>query len=252
LSPRNISSADELDLESDRLVPIISYPRFSAGEYSERIAEMKSLGVTSLMIGNGRSTVNGISIAGKGWVGLVLKARIGDKICALKVRRIDADRKDMATEARLHAMANAAGVGPRLEGHTKNLLAMGFAEGPSIVQWMRDAPAGAARRVAESVLQQCYMLDEAGIDHGELSRLGRHVIVTEESPCIIDFESASTSRKTSNVTAAVQSLFLFGAVASHMRKMLEVDNAKTISALREYKQSRTSASFARVMDTLSI
>ncbi|MGH9428607.1 MAG: serine/threonine protein kinase, partial [Terriglobia bacterium] len=120
--------------------------------------------------------MNGISIAGKGWVGLVLKAKIGDRTCALKIRRIDADRKDMEAEAKIHGMANAAGVGPRLEGHTKNLIAMEFAEGPSIVQWIRDAPAGAARRVAESVLQQCYVLDTAGIDHGELSRLGRHVI----------------------------------------------------------------------------
>lgn len=252
LSPQNISSADELDPESSRLVPIISYPRFSDGEYSERIAEMKSLGVTALIVGNGRSTVNGISIAGKGWVGLVLKAKIGDRTCALKIRRVDADRKDMEAEARIHAMANDTGVGPRLFGHTKNLIAMEFAHGPSIAEWIRSASAADARRVAGSVLQQCRLLDKAGIDHGELSRLSRHVIVTDELPCIIDFESASTLRKTSNVTSAVQSLFLFGTVAGHVKKMLKVDNAKTIGALREYKESRTDAGFARVMDTVPI
>jgi predicted Ser/Thr protein kinase len=78
------------------------------------------------------------------------------------------------------------------------------------------------------------------------------VIVTDELPCIIDFESASITRKTSNVTSAVQSLFLFGAVAGHMKKMLKVDNAKTIDALREYKEGRTDAGFTRVMDTLPI
>jgi putative serine/threonine protein kinase len=252
LSPQNISSADELGPESSRLVSIISYPRFSDGEYSERIAEMKSLGVTSLITGNGRSTVNGISIAGKGWVGLVLKAKIGGITCALKIRRVDADRKDMEAEARIHAMANDAGVGPRLFGHTKNLISMEFVDGPSIAEWIRSASAAEMHRVAGSVLQQCRLLDKAGIDHGELSRLGRHVIVTDELPCIIDFESASITRKTSNVTSAVQSLFLFGAVAGHMKKMLKVDNAKTIDALREYKEGRTDAGFTRVMDTLPI
>lgn len=252
LSPQNISSDDELDPDSAKLVPIISYPRFSAGEYSERLAEMKSLGVTALITGNGRSTVNGISIAGKGWVGLVLKAKIGDRTCALKIRRVDADRKDMEAEARIHAMANGAGVGPRLFGHTKNLITMEYAEGPSIAEWIRSASAADARRVSGSVLQQCRLLDKAGIDHGELSRLGRHVIVTDGFPCIIDFESASTLRKTSNVTAAVQSLFLFGAIAGHMKKMLQVDNARTIGALREYKDGRTDAGFARVMEILPI
>jgi putative serine/threonine protein kinase len=243
---------DELDPESSRLIPIICYPRFSDAEYSERMAEIKSLGVTALIVGNGRSIVNGISIAGKGWVGLVLKAKIGDRTCALKIRRVDADRKDMAAEARIHAMANDAGVGPRLFGHTKNLISMEFADGPSIAEWIRSTSAADARRVAVSVLLQCRLLDKAGIDHGELSRLGRHVIVTDDSPCIIDFESASASRKTSNVTSAVQSLFLFGTVAGHMRKMLSVDNARTISALREYKESPTDAGFARVVDTLPI
>jgi putative serine/threonine protein kinase len=252
LSPQNISSVDELAPESPGLVPIISYPSFGPGEYSERIAEMKSLGVTGLITGNGRSTVNGISIAGKGWVGLVLKARIGGRICALKIRRVDADRKDMEDEARIHSMANDAGVGPALFGHTKNLIAMEFIEGQTIAEWIRSASAADARSVAGSVLKQCRILDKAGIDHGELSRLGRHVIVTGNIPCIIDFESASTLRKTSNVTAAVQALFLFGAIAGHMKKMVQVDNARTIDALREYKDGRTDAGFTRVMETLPI
>ncbi len=213
---------------------------------------MKSLGVTALIIGNGRSTVNGISIAGKGWVGLVLKARIGGRTCALKIRRVDADRKDMEAEARIHVMANHAGVGPALFGHTKNIIAMEFAQGQTIAEWIRSASAADARRVAGSVLQQCRLLDKAGIDHGELSRLGRHVIVTDKMPFIIDFESASTLRKTSNVTAAVQSLFLFGAIAGFMKKMMQVDNARTIGALREYKEGRTDEGFARVMETLPL
>jgi hypothetical protein len=45
---------------------------------------------------------------------------------------------------------------------------------------------------------------------------------------------------------------LFGTVAGRVKKMLQVDNAKTIGALREYKESRTDAGFARVIDTLPI
>jgi putative serine/threonine protein kinase len=257
LSRQNISfSDDELGIGSaDRLVRIISYPRFTEDAYAERLAEMRSLSVTSLVLG-GRTIINGTRIAGKGCVGVVLKAKIEGKTCALKVRRVDADRKSMNEEARLHKIANDAGVGPRLEGHTKNLIAMEFIEGQSIVDWVSSATRKQVRGIARSVLEQCYSLDRAGLDHGELNRLDRHVIVgnnNNNKACIIDFESASTARKTSNITAAAQSIFLHGAVAGQVKKILgEVDRDAALAALRIYKRDQTDANLQAVLDSLQI
>jgi putative serine/threonine protein kinase len=257
LSRQNISfSDDELGIGSaDRLVRIISYPRFTEDAYAERLAEMRSLSVTSLVLG-GRTIINSTRIAGKGCVGVVLKAKIGGKTCALKVRRVDADRKSMNEEARLHKIANDAGVGPRLEGHTKNLIAMEFIEGQSIVDWVSSATRKQVHGIARSVLEQCYSLDRAGLDHGELNRLDRHVIVgnnNNNKACIIDFESASTARKTSNITAAAQSIFLHGAVAGQVKKILgEVDRDAALAALRIYKRDQTDANLQAVLDSLQI
>lgn len=257
LSRQNISfSDDELGIGSaDRLVRIISYPRFTEDAYAERLAEMRSLGVTSLVLG-GRTIINGTHIAGKGCVGVVLKAKIGGKTCALKVRRVDADRKSMNEEARLHKIANDAGIGPRLEGHTKNLIAMEFIEGQSIVDWVSSATRKQVRGMARSVLEQCYSLDRAGLDHGELNRPNRHVIVgnnNNNKACIIDFESASTARKTSNVTAVAQSIFLHGAVAGQVKKILgEVDRDAALAVLRSYKRDQTDANLQSVLDSLQI
>lgn len=259
LSRQNISfSDDELGIGSaDRLVRIISYPRFTEDAYAERLAEMRSLGVTSLVLG-GRTIINGTHIAGKGCVGVVLKAKIGGKTCALKVRRVDADRKSMNEEARLHKIANDVGIGPRLEGHTKNLIAMEFIEGQSIVDWVSSATRKQVRGMARSVLEQCYSLDRAGLDHGELNRLNRHVIVgnnnnNNNKACIIDFESASTARKTSNVTAVAQSIFLHGAVAGQVKKILgEVDRDAALAVLRIYKRDQTDANLQAVLDSLQI
>ncbi len=229
---------------------LISYPRFSESEYKERVAEMESLGITSIALG-GRTIVNGAHVAGKGCVGLVLRAKIGSKTCALKIRRVDADRKNMDKEVALHKIANRAGVGPRLEGHTKNLVAMGFVDGKSIVDWVEGAAKNRLRKMTRSVLEQCYSLDRAGLDHGELSRLNRHVIVSDR-PCIIDFESASTARKTSNVTAAAQSIFLYGAVAGMVKKTLQADREKALLALKIYKRDQTRANFDSVLDSLPV
>jgi putative serine/threonine protein kinase len=252
LSQQNVSFLDEeLDIRSSRLIPLISYPHFSEREYKDRIIEMESLGITSIILG-GKTIVNGAHIAGKGCVGIVVKAKAGSKVCALKIRRTDADRKAMDNEARLHKMANCRGVGPSLEGYTKNLIAMEFVTGQSIIDWVVGNKATKSKMctIAAAILEQCFSLDVAGLDHGELSRLARHVIVSDR-PYIIDFESASTTRKTCNVTAAAQSILLYGIVANKVKNILgNTDREKVIHALRTYKHLHTRAKFDAVLDSL--
>src|ERR687889_1347820 len=163
LSQQNVSLLDEeLDIRSSRLIPLISYPHYSESEYKDRIIEMESLGITSLILG-GKPIVNSAPIAGKGCVGIVVKSKAGSKVCALKIRRTDADRNTMDNEARFHKMANSAGVGPILQGHTKNLIAMEFVTGQSIIDWAGNkATRGKMCTVATTILEQCFSLDVAG------------------------------------------------------------------------------------------
>jgi putative serine/threonine protein kinase len=262
LSQQNLSfSSEELDIRSSRLLPLITYPHYSECEYKARITEMESLGITSIILGDGNAIVNNTRIAGKGCVGIVVKAKLGrDKVCALKIRRTDADRKTMDNEAYFHRMANSIGVGPRLEEHTKNLIAMEFVSGKSIIDWVagddnnnnnKKAEKSNLYNIAKAILEQCFSLDLAGLDHGELSRLARHVIVSER-PHIIDFESASTTRKTCNVTAAAQSIFLYGLLADRVRKIggSNIDREKAIRALKTYKHSHTRVNFDAALNAL--
>ena len=79
---------------------------------------------------------------------------------------------------------------------------MEFVTGQRIIDWVGNnkTTKSKKRTVVTAILEQCFSLDAVGLDHGELSRLARHVIVSDR-PSIIDFESASTTRKTCNVTA---------------------------------------------------
>lgn len=252
MSQLNVSFSNGLDIESPKLAPIISYPHFSTHKYAERISEMKSLGVTSISL-SGKTIVNGSPVAGKGCVGLVVKARIGNEICALKIRRTDADRESMANEAYYHKSANAIGVGPKLIKHTKNIMAMEFVNGKSIIEWAKGTTKDEVQTITRSLLEQCRSLDKAGLDHGELSRLHKHVIVSSNTPVIIDFESASTLRKTCNVTAAAQSVFLYGRIASEIKKTFgPYNNEKIVNALRTYKQDKNDANFSAILNSLSI
>ena len=133
MSQQNISFSNELDIRSPRLLPLITYPHYSESEYKDRIIDIESLGITSIILG-GKTIVNGSHVAGKGCVGIVVKAKAGNTFCALKIRRTDADRKTMDEEARFHKIANSVEVGPRLEGQTKNIIAMEYVPGQNIVE----------------------------------------------------------------------------------------------------------------------
>ena len=245
----------ELEIHSPELASLITYPRYSEGEYSARIKEMQALGVQSIFLGGGKSIVNGASIAGKGCVGLVFKARLGDSLVALKVRRTDADRDSMEREATLHRIANGVGVGPEYAGHTDNLVAMELVEGQSIGDWIRLAGSKLEfRRIARSVLDQCYSLDSAGLDHGELNRIARHVIISQSGqPFIIDFESSSTARRVANVTAAAQSTMLYGGVAKNSGVLLTAkDKEAALASLRKYKKERNDENYHAILESLGI
>src|SRR5574340_1595057 len=106
---------------------------------------------------------------------------------------------------------------------------MEYVEGKKITDWVRDlkgrGSAAKLRSVVRQVLEDCYNLDKINLDHGELSYIYKHVIVGK-SPCIIDFESASTDRRTSNVTSATQGIFIGSGLAHIVKKIIKIPNKR--------------------------
>ena len=63
--------------------------------------------------------------------------------------------------------------------------------GPYFGEWVRDHlddKSGVVGNV-RAILDIAWRLDQSGLDHGELTRIRRHYIVTEDGPRVIDFES---------------------------------------------------------------
>jgi putative serine/threonine protein kinase len=80
-------------------------------------------------------------------------------------------------------------------------------------------------------------MDTYGLDHGELSRAHKNVIVSNDTGAtILDFESASLMRRPSNFTSLTQYLFLGGTIAKKMLRVLgPVDRHELLRCLRDYK-----------------
>jgi putative serine/threonine protein kinase len=230
---------------------VICYPRYDQRELRCRVKELKKLGVKAVEFAGGKTAFD-VPVLGKGCVGIVIVALTDRGRVALKVRRVDADRAGMQHEAEMLRRANAVGVGPRLLGTTKNFLLMEFVEGTLLPQWVEmlegRGTRSRIRRVLRDVLEQCWRLDESGLDHGELSRAPKHIIVnSNDEPCLVDFETASLHRRVSNVTSICQYLFIGSQAAKTIKKKLgEINREDLIKALKVYKQQRTRENFEKI------
>jgi len=237
------------DLKAEPYSSILCYPRISDAELQSRITELRMLGVEAIEF-SGKGSAFNVPVLGKGYVGIVVTARLeGDRV-ALKIRRIDADRASLQHEAEMLAKANTVYVGPRLITQSKNFLLMQLIEGNMLPVWFEThKKKEAMRKVLADIMEQCWRLDLIGLDHGELSKAPKHLIVDEANrPWILDFETASDARKPANVTAVCQYLFVGASpVTTAVGISLgERDRSGIVEALRLYKKDRSSESFDRV------
>jgi len=228
----------------------LCYPRASEAELKSRLEELREHGVTAVEFSGNASAFN-VPVLGKGFVGIVVIAHLGGERVALKIRRVDSDRAGLEHEAEMLAKANSVQVGPKLVGASRNFLLMQLVEGYLLPNWLEaHKEKNQVRSVLGEVLEQCWRLDSIGLDHGELSKAPKHIIIDKKhKPVIVDFESASVDRKTANVTSACQFLFTsHGAVAKAVAEVLgEIRSAELIDTLRRYKNERKHENFDSVL-----
>jgi putative serine/threonine protein kinase len=229
---------------------VLCYPRANEAELESRLEELCEHGVEAVEFSGGASAFN-VPVLGKGFVGIVVIAHLGGERVALKIRRVDADRAGLEHEAQMLAKANSVQVGPKLIDVSRNFLLMQLVEGCLLPSWL-DALKEKAQvcGVLSEVLEQCWRLDSIGLDHGELSKAPKHIIISKQGkPFLVDFETASVDRKPANVTSACQFLFTsHGAVAKAVAEVLgEVNRVEVIDALRRYKNERKRENFDCVL-----
>jgi predicted Ser/Thr protein kinase len=247
--------SDKIDPNLSDLVRVVSYPHLSINGFIKRIEEMQDLGITDIIF-EGNTQIGRTSILGKGSVSIVLKVRIENKIYALKIRRMDANRRTMLREATVHQMVNTIGIGPTLFRFSEDLIIMEFIDGLSVIDWIRQQCLSKNRvlNIVTSILEQCFILDMANINHGELSNLNYHIIVSySDRVSIIDFESTSLyKKKSNNVTSASQSLLISGIVSHYINNILNLlSRDNIIEKLRAYKRDQNAANFDSLIQTLS-
>ncbi len=237
-------------------IQVLTYPRVSLRAANARIRQLRDLGVEEIIF-EGSARIGRLGLLGVGTVGVVVRARVGQDVRALKIRRTDANRPDMEAEATTTALVNRVGVGAPIYGHTKDFILMKLLEYQEIQEWLRGLKVpgtrGAIRDMLHSLLNQCRTLDIMGVDHGQLSNLRKHAVVAEGSVWIIDFESAGTSRRPRNVTTAAQYLFVGGRISPRVRRALGVrSTGPLLRLLSDYKRDTSDYAYSKLLELFKL
>jgi len=235
---------------------IIGYPKATKKQIKTRIIELKKLGIRDVSF-QGQTKIGSLNILGKGYVGVVVLSRIKNKLVAVKIRRTDASRINMVKEAKFLKIANKAGVGPLLLAMSKNFIIMEYLDGKKISEWVNELKSKQDIKLLKSIMQKiledCYSLDVIGLDHGELSTISKHVVIGKSKTTIIDYESASTQRRVSNVTSATQAICIGSGISKIVRKIYRMPSKnKIIKILRSYKQEQNRQNFERILEILKL
>jgi putative serine/threonine protein kinase len=237
------------------LKTVLCYPTFNEEVFAERLSNLRDMGISELL-SKGPSNISRWKILGKGHVGIVVAAKHYESEVALKILRTDADRTSLEREGLMLAYANTAEVGPKIIRCTKAFMISEFIDGISLMNWANSGnKLPQPERCARNLVFQGFRLDSAGIDHGELSRPDKHVLLQAEgSPVLIDFESASVNRRCNNLLSLVQFLFirrtsLRTAFGSFHHSMSVED---LLPSLRAYKVNQSLKSYKGILKVLGL
>ena len=222
--------------------------------------ELYKIGVKDAIL-EGPTKICELNILGKGHSGIVLKvSACSKKTMALKIRRIDSRRKDSLTEVYNQKLANLEEIGPQIIENTNDLILMELITGKGLYDWLEDPTtihfltSTNIINIVNEILEQCYRLDVLHLDHGELTRIDNHVMVSENNDIsIIDFESASTKRKPCNVISATQALLLSGgSIPRKICKFIKIkDPDLLLNCLKKYKKIKNRQNFEDVISLLN-
>ncbi len=203
---------------------ILNYPQ--EGKNEILMEALENLGVE--LIPFGKKKIFGVPVLGKGWCSLVICGVFDNKKIAVKIQRKDSHRSSLRREASFLRVANKYGIGPTLYFEGSGFLMLEYLEGTPIRESI------VKKREVLSFLDQCHVLDELKIDHGQIQG-GKHLIVGKGC-YIIDFEKAGY-RTPRNVSYLISELFLKKTeFAQRMRSEFGTNIEGLIGAVQEYKQ----------------
>jgi len=195
----------------------LCYPSYSEECVRRRLEKLRTLGVVEV-----------VNLLGRGHAAVVLEARLNDgSPVAVKVLRADSKREDLIHECGLTKLAYP--ISPKVYSCSEELIVMELVKGRPAAEVL--ASEGFKYPYIAKVLAAGRGLDIRRVDHRELSRAHKHVVIDGGGAVkVLDYESAALAEKPCNICRLLSWLArLRGANVEVLEELLAL--------LRDYKKT---------------
>ncbi|MEM0373043.1 MAG: serine/threonine protein kinase [Sulfolobaceae archaeon] len=163
-------------------VKFFIYPRYSV----EIERELREHGITHL-ISFGRVNIGRVNVIGKGKTGIIA---LLDDNKVIKIRRTDSPKETLEIEAKIQKLAYPSA--PYVYEYGKNFIIMEFING-------RYLSKNENLKIIIDLIERAYYLELKNIEHKELNRPWKNVLVSDLRTWIIDYDSASIKENAKNI-----------------------------------------------------
>lgn len=184
--------------------------------------------------------VKNIQYLAHGKRGMIYTAQYKNKKIALKVKKKSSEAVGrVQNEALWLEKINKKKLGPKLIFHNHNYLAYEFIEGDFILDFVEKnkSKKNKIKNIIKKVFEQCFVLDQLGLDKEEMHHPLKHIIVKYPKATLIDFERMHQVESPHNVTQFIQFVTV-------IRKL---DRKKMIKLAQEYKNSMTKSNLKKII-----
>jgi putative serine/threonine protein kinase len=186
--------------------------------------------------------IKNIKYMAKGHRGLVYSGSYKNKKVVIKIKRPESFAENrIENEGYWLRVVNKKGIGPKLIKSTKDYIVMDYIKGVTFVKYLENTQKESAKniiKIIKNLLDQCYFLDNTGIDKEEMHHPIKHIIISKnKKPVMIDFERCHKTEKPKNVTQ-------FGVFLIRIKDLLIkfgiiIEPKKMIELLRIYKKNQS-------------
>lgn len=139
-------------------------------------------------------------------------------------------------------------IGPKLLLSREDYFAYEFVDGDFIAEYIKKSGKAKIKKVLKDILGQLLILDTLKVDKEEMHHPVKHIIVSKDKPCLIDFERCRYSQHPKNITQFCQ--FLMNIENMLKPKGISINKDEIMELAKVYKNNQSKANFRKIADLI--
>ncbi len=169
----------------------------------------------------------------KGHRGLIYTGN--NKEITIKIKNPESEAIDrIKNEVNYLRLLNKHNIGPKLLFFSDDYFVYDFIDGDFIEDYIKKSSKSNIIKVLKEVFEQMFVLDKLKINKEEMHHPVKHVIISKNTPVLLDFERCRKTLKPHNVTQFCQ--YLIKITKLLKEKKININKDKIIELSKRYKK----------------